>query len=127
MRGPSLSSFCGDTGDISALTVCGRYTILSKTPAKFAAAGTQVLLVYPGPHADLDRHAMEFLARQNPLPSNLSLLIDPDYTFTNLYGLRWDAPHETAYPSTFLIDRSGVVFYRKISHEHRDRTTAAEF
>jgi peroxiredoxin len=92
--------------------------------ANFAAAGTQVLLVYPGPHADLDRHAMEFLAKQNPLPSNLSLVIDPDYTFTNLYGLRWDAPHETAYPSTFLIDRS---FYRKISQEHGDRTTAAEF
>lgn len=70
---------------------------------------------------------MEFLAKQNPLPSNLSLVIDPDYTFTNLYGLRWDAPHETAYPSTFLIDRSGVIFYRKISQEHGDRTTVAEF
>jgi O-acetyl-ADP-ribose deacetylase (regulator of RNase III) len=34
------------------------------------------------------------------LPSNIVLVTDPDYTVTNLYGLRWDAPHETAYPST---------------------------
>jgi hypothetical protein len=45
---------------------------------------------------------------------------------TNQYGLRWDAPHETAYPSTFLIDRKGVVFFRKISHPHGDRTSAAD-
>ncbi len=53
------------------------------------------------------------------------LLIDPGYKFTNLYGLRWDAPDETAYPSAFLIDRSGVVFFAKISREHGGRTTAA--
>jgi peroxiredoxin len=93
---------------------------------KFAALGAQVLLVYPGPPADLDQHANEFLAKQNPLPANLRLVIDPDYTFTNQYGLRWDAPHETAYPSTFLIDRNGTVFFRKISHAHGDRTSAED-
>jgi peroxiredoxin len=93
---------------------------------KFAAAGTEVLLVYPGPPAELDQHAKEFLAKENPLPANLHLVIDPDYSFTNEYGLRWDAPHETAYPSTFLIDRRGMVFFRKVSHEHGDRTTAAD-
>jgi peroxiredoxin len=93
---------------------------------KFAADRAEVLLVYPGPPADLDQHAKEFLAKQNPLPANLHLLIDPNYTFTNQYGLRWDAPHETAYPSTFLIDGRGTVFFRKISHEHGDRTTAAD-
>ena len=60
--------------------------------------------MYPGLPADLDRRAKEFLAAQSPLPANVTLLIDPDCTFTNLYGLRWDAPRETAYPSTFLID-----------------------
>jgi len=93
---------------------------------KFAAAGTEVLLVYPGPPADLDQRAKEFLAKENPLPANLHLVIDPNYSFTNQYGLRWDAPHETAYPSTFLIDRQGTVFFRKVSHEHGDRTTAAD-
>jgi peroxiredoxin len=93
---------------------------------KFAVAGAQILLVYPGPPADLDQHAKEALAKQNPLPANIHLVIDPDYKVTNQYGLRWDAPHETAYPSTFLIDRNGVVFFRKVSHGHGDRTTAAD-
>jgi peroxiredoxin len=92
----------------------------------FASAGAQVVLVYPGPPADLDLHARDFLAKQNPLPKNVHLVIDPDYKFTNQYGLRWDEPHETAYPSTFLIDRHGFVFFRKISSGHGDRTTAAE-
>jgi peroxiredoxin len=93
---------------------------------KFAVAGAQILFVYPGPPADLDQHAKEALAKQNPLPANIHLVIDPDYKVTNQYGLRWDAPHETAYPSTFLIDRNGVVFFRKISRGHGDRTTAAD-
>ena len=77
---------------------------------KLAAAKAEIVLVYPGPPADLDQHAREALAKQNPLPDNIHLVIDPDYIFTNLYGLRWDAPHETAYPSTFLINRKGVIF-----------------
>lgn len=93
---------------------------------QFASAGAEVLLVYPGPPANLDQHAKEFLAKQNPLPANVHLVIDPDYTFTNQYGLRWDAFHETAYPSTFLIDRQGVIYFRKISSGHGDRTSAAE-
>src|SRR5271156_1192973 len=93
---------------------------------KFAAAGAEVLLVYPGPPADLDQRAKEFLAKENPLPANVHLVIDPDYAFTNQYGLRWDAPHETAYPSTFLIDRRDIIFYRKVSQEHGDRTTASD-
>jgi peroxiredoxin len=93
---------------------------------QFAAAGLQVLLVYPGPPTELDQHAKEFLAKQNPLPKNLHLVIDPDYGFTNSYGLRWDAPHETAYPSTFLIGKDNVVLFRKISHGHGDRTSAAD-
>lgn len=93
---------------------------------KFAATGTQILLVYPGPAADVDQKAKEALAKQNPLPPNIHLVVDPDYVFTNQYGLRWDAPHETAYPSTFLIDRNGNVLFRKISRVHGERTTAED-
>lgn len=93
---------------------------------RFSALGTQILLVYPGPSADLDLHAREFLAKQNPLPANFHLVIDPDYKFTNQYGLRWDEPKETAYPTTFLIGHSGIVFFRKVSHSHGDRSTAAD-
>jgi peroxiredoxin len=91
----------------------------------FADAGARVVLVYPGPPQDLGARANEFLADKK-LPDNIELLLDPGYDFTNKYGLRWDAPHETAYPSTFLIDRQGVIFFSKVVKEHGGRTTAAE-
>ena len=94
--------------------------------ADFAAKHASVLLVYPGPPADLDQHAKEFLAKQANLPANVTLVTDPDYKMTNLYGLRWDAPHETAYPSTFILDRTGKILFEKISHSHGDRTTAED-
>ena len=92
---------------------------------RFAEAGARVLLVYPGPPQDLGSRANEFLADKT-LPNNIELVLDPGYDFTNMYGLRWDAPHETAYPSTFLIDSSGIVFFSKVVKEHGGRTTAAE-
>lgn len=91
----------------------------------FAEIGVHVLLVYPGPPQDLPSKANEFLTGKS-LPVNFDLVLDPGYTFTNLYGLRWDAAHETAYPSTFLIDEKGVIFFSKIAKEHGARTTAAE-
>jgi peroxiredoxin len=102
----------------------------------FKAKNTRVLLVYPGPPAirgilslstkDLDQHAKEFLEKQAELPSNVVLVTDPDYKVTNLYGLRWDAPHETAYPSTFVLDKKGMVVFEKISHSHGDRLSAQD-
>jgi peroxiredoxin len=91
----------------------------------FADAGARVILVYPGPGQELGAKANEFLADKK-LPDYFDLVLDPDYAFTNLYGLRWDAPQETAYPSTFLIDRQGTIFFSKIVKEHGGRTTAAE-
>jgi thioredoxin-dependent peroxiredoxin len=94
--------------------------------ADFADKKVNVLFVYPGPPADLDQHAKEFLTKQSDLPPNIKLVIDPDYKMTNLYGLRWDAPHETAYPSTFILDKSGNVLFEKISRSHGDRTSAED-
>ena len=91
----------------------------------FSDAGAHVMLVYPGPPQDLGARANEFLVGKK-LPNNFDLMLDPGYTFTNMYGLRWDAPQETAYPSTILIDRQGVVFFIKIAKEHGGRSTAAE-
>ena len=76
--------------------------------------------------ADLDQHANDFLAKQPELPSNVILVTDPDYTVTNLYGLRWDAPNETAYPSTFILDKKGMIVFEKISHTHGDRISAQD-
>jgi peroxiredoxin len=91
----------------------------------FAEAGVKVLLVYPGPPADLGAHAAEFLTDKK-LPAGFDMLLDPGYEFTNKYGLRWDAAKETAYPSTFLIDGKGTIFFSKVVREHGGRTTAAE-
>ena len=94
--------------------------------ADFAAKDVKVLLVYPGPPAELDQHAKDFLTKQSELPANIVLVTDPDYKVTNLYGLRWDAPRETAYPSTFILDKNGKVLFEKISHGHGDRVLAQE-
>ncbi len=91
----------------------------------FAKADVHVLLVYPGPPQDLQGEANEFL-RDKSLPANFDLVLDPGYQFTNAYGLRWDAPKETAYPSTFLMDSDGLIFFSKIVKTHGGRTTAAE-
>lgn len=91
----------------------------------FADAGARIVMIYPGPPQDLGAKANEFLADKK-LPDDFDLLLDPGYEFTNLYGLRWDAERETAYPSTFLIDRQGMIFFTKIVKGHGGRTTAAE-
>jgi peroxiredoxin len=96
-----------------------------KNSRGFADARVRVILVYPGPPENLDSRASEFLTDKK-LPSHFSLLLDPDYQFTNLYGLRWDAPNETAYPSTFLIDRKRIIFFAKTSKTHGGRAKAVE-
>src|SRR5690349_14193561 len=68
---------------------------LQLSASRFAQIGAQLLLVYPGPPAELDQKAKEFVAKQGELPANFHLVIDPDYKFTNQYSLRWDAPNET--------------------------------
>lgn len=98
--------------------------LLGKSEA-FAAAKTQLVLVYPGPAEGLKQRAEEFV-RGKTLPANITLVLDPDYAFTNQYGLRWNAPHETAFPSTFVIDKSGKVVFAKISRSHGGRAKAAE-
>lgn len=92
---------------------------------KLENAKAQVLLIYPGPADDLRAHAEEFI-KGKTLPANFHLLIDPDYSFTEKYALRWEADGETAYPSTFVVDQKGVVRYAKISESHGGRANAAD-
>ena len=89
------------------------------------SANARVLMVYPGPADQLNDHAAEFI-RGKTLPERFYFVIDPDYTFTNAYGLRWDAPKETAYPSTFVIDKDNVVRFANTSKTHGGRSSAAE-
>jgi thioredoxin-dependent peroxiredoxin len=91
----------------------------------FEAAGARVVWVYPGPSDAVQQHAREFLANR-ALPSAFRLTTDPDYVFTNAYGLRWDAPQETAYPATFVIDREATVRFAHISIGHDGRALATD-
>lgn len=91
----------------------------------FQEAGARVLWIYPGPPEDLATHAADF-TNTEPLPPNFRVLIDPGYTFTNAYGLRWDAPRETAYPATFVIDRDGTIRFAHVSLEHGGRTPVVD-
>ncbi len=98
---------------------------LESRAADFAKHNAQILLVYPGPSDNLQQRANEFVPGKN-MPANYTLVIDPGYTFLNKYSLRWDAPGETSYPSTFVLDKSGKVLFAKVSHEHGDRSTPEE-
>lgn len=106
--------------------LCNRQVMdFVKNGPAFAAAGARVVMVYPGPKDNLQAKAEEFVTGKD-LPKHFEMLLDPDYAMTNLYNLRWDAPRETAYPSTFVLNKDGVITYAKISNSHGGRTTAAE-
>ena len=96
-----------------------------KNAEEFRNARSHVVLIYPGKPEDTAPRSAEFLADKK-LPDNFTLLLDPGYEFTNLYELRWDAPNETAYPSTFLIDSNRRVFFSRVSTTHGGRTKASE-
>jgi peroxiredoxin len=103
--------------------ICSRQVAdLRRNADEFTQLGAKVVLVYPGPGpaADLKQKAEEFLAGAE-LPKPLTMVVDPEYSFTNLYELRWNATRETAYPSTFVLDTKRVVHFRKISETHADR------
>jgi len=93
--------------------------------AEFKARGAQVLLVYPGPADKLEARAAEFLKDKN-WPADFVLMVDPDYAFTDAYGLRWNGKNETAYPSTFVIGRGRTVQFAQVSKTHGNRVSAAQ-
>ncbi len=98
---------------------------LIRKSKELTAARAQVVLVYPGPSDGLKTHAEDF-ARGKGLPDNFHFVLDPDYAVTNQYGLRWNAPGETAYPSTFVLGAQGKVLLAKTSRTHGGRTKANE-
>lgn len=98
---------------------------LVKYADQFAAKQAQVLLIYPGAKSRLDQRAGEFL-QGTQLPKPLTFLLDPDLEFTKAYSLRWDAPNETSYPSTIVVNKKGKIAFLKISDTHRGRSTAKE-
>jgi peroxiredoxin len=95
-----------------------------KHAAQFEQHGARVIWVYPGRTDDIRKRAEEFAAGR-AFPPEFRFVLDPDFTLTIAYGVRWEAPNETAYPSTFVIDRTGIVRFADVSRTHGGRTTAA--
>jgi peroxiredoxin len=62
---------------------------------EFAKEQAKVLMVYPGANENLKAHAQEFVQDKN-WPKEFLFVTDPDFTFTERYGLRWNAKSETA-------------------------------
>ena len=96
-----------------------------KHASEIEKAGARVIWVYPGPTEDVQKRAEEFAAGR-AFPPNFRFVLDPAYTLTLSYGVRWEAPNETAYPSTFVIDRNHVARFVQVSRTHGGRTTAAD-
>jgi peroxiredoxin len=106
--------------------ICKRQVAdLLEAAEKLQAAKASVVLVYPGPADGLRKRAEEFMAAKK-LPGGFHLLVDPGYEFTNAWRLRWNAPAETAYPSTFVIDSERKIRFAKISKTHGGRASNDE-
>ena len=105
--------------------LCTRQVHDFVSQADALAGKARVVMVYPGPAENLQAHAAEFLKNAD-WPKNFMFVTDPDYAFTKSYGLRWNAPSETAYPSTFIIDGKGKIQFAKTSKSHGGRASAAD-
>lgn len=88
-------------------------------------AADRIVLVYPGPSEGLERQAEQFLGSRR-LPDPLVLVRDDDMRVTEAWGLRWNRNRETAYPSTFVLDRFGKIAWKKVSQSHAERSSVEE-
>lgn len=102
-----------------------QFADLLKHAQAFADAGSRVVFVYPGPAEGLADHAREFVGK-SVLPEHFFLVTDPDYQFTETFHLRWNAPHETAYPSSFVVGREGTVRFALVSKTHGGRAKTSD-
>jgi thioredoxin-dependent peroxiredoxin len=103
--------------------ICNRQVgeFLSK---KSELSKVQVVMIYPGESDQLDEHAKQFIGSKS-FPDNYHFLLDPDFKFTKAWGLRWETPGETAYPSTFVVDQKQKLVFGKTVISHGDRADVA--
>lgn len=142
----TLSTLSGNTLSLGSLMSQGRVVVIflrgypgyqcpfsqqqfqnyQQTAAQFAALGAQVVFVYPGTGGkSLADNAAQMVGDQ-PLPANIHIVLDPDYVFSTKYGLRWDAPSQTVYPSTFLVASNGTVIFAHTGRTSNDLTPPAD-
>jgi peroxiredoxin len=97
----------------------------TREAGEFAKLNARVVMVYPSPAEKLKEHAQEFLQNKE-WPKEFVFVTDPDYRFTDAYGLRWNAPKETAYPSTFVIGKDNKVRFSQVSKTHGGRAKVTD-
>lgn len=99
-----------------------QFQAYQQAAASFAATGTDVLFIYPG----TDGRNLADDARQMTgaaqLPPNVHVVLDPNFQVTTQYGVRWSAPNQTAYPSTFLVSKNGNVIFAHTGRTSSDQT-----
>ncbi len=103
-------------------------SLLNRRKALAAATGDKphrVVLVYPGPETELDKYADQFIGAKR-VPDTFLFVRDPDMKMVSEWGLRWKAPRETAYPSTYVIGPGQRVKWNKVSESHGGRATVEE-
>lgn len=98
---------------------------LSNRARAISQFAQRVIMIYPGPRADLARHAEAFLGSKK-LPAPLVLVRDDGLKTVDQWGLRWNKPRETTYPATYVINKNGRVAWSKISSSHAGRSTVEE-
>jgi hypothetical protein len=52
-------------------------------------------------------------------------VIDPDLTAVKAFGVRWNAPDQHAYPSTFVVDAKNTIQFAHVGASAGDRPPAA--
>jgi len=86
---------------------------------------SQILALSIDPPADLQR-AIDRVAANGPRPT-FPFLSDPDRSVIGRYGLlNPDNPRGIPHPTTFVIDRQGVVRWKFIEIDYRIRPTNAQ-
>jgi peroxiredoxin len=110
--------------------ICNRQvgSMVNRAKALGTAVGNKpnrVVLVYPGPEQGLDRYAKEFLGARD-LPEPLVMVRDQAMEMISEWGLRWDAPRETAYPAAYVIGPGRRVKWAMVSDSHAGRATVEE-
>lgn len=103
-----------------------QFQLYQQAAAQFAALGAQVLFVYPGTDSkNLMSDALQMTGLA-PLPANIHIVLDPTYQVVNQYGLRWNGPSETAYPSTFVVSKGGTIYFAHTGYSFSDQTPPSD-
>ena len=69
--------------------------------------------------------AEEFVSGKG-MPDGFLFVTDPGKKFVASWGLLWNKTGETAYPSTFIVDKTSTIKFSKVSDNHAGRASAAD-